>query len=314
MTRAKKKNQRPCNRHGFHGEVYWGTESYNAGLFQIYLDQVMRLAVTRYRWIGLPSTCDATFLERLLVERGRATIARDGKNGPWIVARAVYDGKLNLYDRPTRWIAQSRDQVRFQVTPRNGVMIYDSPTYSCMMPAIDMQVRELVDIQRTKQMNRLWQKIPFILETPQDMELTAVNLLSSIMGGEPATIQYRGVGSAIDVKKLDMDVPYLGGELTAAEVNVWNRIYTMLGISNITYKSERMIEDEVRSMSEPAGMQALAGLTMRRRAAEWCSKRMGCEVSCVWAQDNESENYNAVHSLKEATKILAGDTHGLAEV
>lgn len=111
-----------------------------------------------------------------------------------------------------------------------------------------------------------------------------------------------------------MNVPYIGEELTAAEQNVWNRIYTLLGISNITFKTERMIEDEVRSMSEPAGMLAASGIIERRHSAEVLSRLFGLDVSVIWRHDNESENANLLSNIKEMGNLIAGDTKGIGEV
>jgi hypothetical protein len=75
-----------------------------------------------------------------------------------------------------------------------------------------------------------------------------------------------------------------------------------------------MIEDEVRSMSEPATMMALSGLIERRRAADMLTDLIGNEVQVIWRRDNLSENVNALENVKEATKIIAGETKGLGEV
>lgn len=317
MSRTKRnRQQNPCG--GFDGEVYWGTADYNRRLLAAYRDQIAALALTRYEWVGLPDTIDPLFIERMLLYRGQVTIAapRVGRGlGTWVAAKCVTDGPLNLYQRPSKWWAegQGANTFRFRCDNRNGVVIYDNPTRTDLNNALDLCARELVDIQKTKQMNRLWQKVPFILVVPPDMELSGVNLLGNILGGQPATVANPSIRD-IDAYRLDMQVPYIGAELTAAEQNVWNRIYTLLGISNITYKSERMIEDEVRSMSEPAGMMAMSGLMERRRGAKILSERFGFgDVQVVWRADNQSQNYNLLGNLEKTAELLSGSTHGLAE-
>lgn len=316
MARSKRQQNQPYNVCGYHGEVYWGSEEYNKRLYDAYMTQVLNLAFTRFEWRGLPATVDALWLERCLLMRGVATVAhpiRDGRRGLWVATRAVTDGALNIYDRPSRWFAEARDLVRFGCTPKNGVLIYDNATRTCAIDALDLNVRELVDIQKTKQLNRFGQKIPYILVTPPDMELTAVNLLAQIMAGTPATIANKAIRD-IDAYKIDMAVPYLGTELTAAEQNVWNRIYTLLGISNVTFKSERMIEDEVRSMSEPASMMAMSGLVTRRQAANYLNDAFGLDVHVIWRADNESENINKLENVESAARIMAGTNKGMLEV
>lgn len=304
------------NRCGYMGEVYWGQFDYNERLYNAYMNQVMQLAISRYEWRGLPATVDPVWLERTLLCKGQATIARPrrgNRRGFWYAAQVMTDGPLNIYDRPSKWVAYSRDLLRFKVTPTNGVLIYDNVTRIPMLDSLDLAVRELVDIQKTKQVNRFHQKIPYILVTPSDGELSAENLLLNIMSGEPATIANPAV-AAIEPYNLKTDVPYLGAELTAAEQNVWNRIYTLLGIANVTYKSERMIEDEVRTMSEPASMMSLSGLIERRRAADYLSNLTGEQIQVIWRCDNLSDNINTVENVSDAAKIIAGQNKGLGEV
>lgn len=317
MSRNKNQNQsQKGNKCGYMGEVYWGSFDYNRRLYNAYLNQVMQLAISRFEWRGLPATVDPIWLERTLLVKGQATIARPRRGrrrGFWYAAQVMTDGPLNIYDRPSRWVAYSRDLLRFKVSPTNGVIVYDNSTRVPMLDSLDLAVRELVDIQKTKQVNRFHQKVPYILMTDPDTELTADNLLLNIMSGQPATIATNAI-SQIQTYQLDTKVPYLGAELTAAEQNVWNRIYTMLGIANVTFKSERMIEDEVRSMSEPATMMSLSGLIERRRAAAQLANLTGHDVQVIWRCDNLSENINNIENVQTAAKIIAGQNKGIGEV
>lgn len=313
---SRRRNKGVNRTGGWHSEIYWGTLDYNARLLSAYQDQIYQLALTRFEWVGLPKTVDQLYLERMLLFKGWATVAfprKGGKRGPWYSAKCVTDGELGIYDRPTRWIAYNRDKLRFNVTPENGVLVYDNVNRTPVLNALDLCARELVDIEKTRQMNRFAQKIPYTLVVPQDMELSATNLLNQILSGNPAVIANKTIRE-IEPYKLDMSVPYIERDLTAAEQNVWNRIYTTLGISNVTFKAERMIEDEVRSMSEPSSMMALSGLIERRRAAEYLNDRFGLNVSVVWRADNESDNYNTLKNLKETARLISGETKGIAEV
>lgn len=313
MSRRKgEQKPRNCDVGGFFGEVYWGSYDYNRRLYHAYRNQIIELALTRFEWVGLPDTVDAMALERTLLYKGMATIARNGTI--WYGLPMSTIGKPNVYQEPRRWYAQSNtDAGRFMCSPANGVVVYDSPTLNPKGNFIDLFARELVDVHKTQQMNRMHQKVPYMVVAPDEMELTAINLVKQIFGGEPAIVG-RPTLRDIEIDKVDLSVPYLGEQLSIQEANLWNRIYTFLGISSVTFKAERMIEDEVSNLSEPATLTALSGLVMRRRAAEKLNKRFGLDVQCVWRADNESENYNLVHNLKKLGNLYAGDTKGVGEV
>ena len=312
MARNKKPKQ-ACNRAD---EVYWGSLSDNGQLLSVYKNIFYMLAMTRFEWVGLPKTVDPLFLERQLLLGGHATIAqpkKGNKRGFWYSAKALQTGPLGVYDYPKSWQAYNRDQLRFNVSGKNGVWIYDNVMRFPLCAALDIFARELVDVQKTEQVNRFWQKLPFILVAPDDMDVSANNLLSQVMGGEPAIIANRYVKD-MEPYRLGFDVPFLGRELSAAEQNVLNKVYTILGIANLTFKSERMIEDEVHDMGEPSTLMKLSALTERRRAAEYLNTRFGMNVSVVWRTDYQSENFNLLESIEKSAKILTGNTKGLAEV
>lgn len=297
-------------------EVYWGSLAYNGQALSVVKNMFYMLAVSRFEWVGLPETVDPLFLERQLLLGGSATIAqpRKGKKrGFWYSAKAVPTGPLGVYDYPKSWQAYNRDQLRFNVTGKNGVWIYDNVMRFPLCAALDLYARELVDVQKTEQVNRFWQKLPFVLVAPDDMDLSAGSLISQVMGGEPAIIANRYI-KEMEPYRLGFDVPFLGRELSAAEQNVLNKVYTLLGIANLTFKSERMIEDEVHDMGEPSTLMALSALLERRRAAERLNTLFGMNVSVVWRTDYQSENFNLLESIEKSSKILTGTTKGLAEV
>lgn len=326
MSRNKGSHKRrDVCANGWLDEVYWGSADYNRRLYFAFRDMIIKLALTRFEWVGLPKTVDPWYLERTLLFNGAATIARPiksiegkDKHGFWYAARYVrQSARNNVYGRPCRWDAIGADgAMRFEVTSKNGVLVYDSVTEMPLLNIIELYSRELVDVHRTEQMNRMHQKIPYLIECSPDMELTAINYMKQILGGEPAIIANKGL-SDISLSAVSLNVPFLGEELSAAEATLWNKIYTSLGIANVTFKTERMIEDEVRSMSEPATKIALASLMTRRQALDKLKDRFPRDfgnAQVVWARDNESENYNALHNINSLVDMAAGDTKGLMEV
>jgi hypothetical protein len=144
------------------------------------------------------------------------------------------------------------------------------------------------------------QQIPFILKGPQQYKQIMVNMFKQVAGGEPALITTDGI-SAIDIEALQTGVKFLGEELAYDETNIWDRIFTMLGIENSPFKMERQTEDEVRAQKMPTNLISMNSLQPRRYAADFInthfSEYLDSEVKVVWRQDNESENWNFVHNI-----------------
>lgn len=298
-------------RHGYHRpDMYWQTASYNSQLFLMYRQHIIKLAMNRFKWINLPATCNERYLEMTLLYQGIATIAFPRKlEGMFFSTRVSQMSPPNLYDDPSRWLSVGNNGWQFRATPMNGTIVWDNRVRYPLMASIDMWARELVDIRRTKQINRMHVKTPYLIKCKPEQKQQAVNLYKQISGGEPAIITTDGIGT-IDVDVLKTEVPFLGEELTAEEINTWAQIYQMLGIQNLTYKAERMVQDEVNKRDEPSDIIALDGLNCRREACTKLNERfeqyLDEPIDCVWAKDNRSDNYNFTHNIEDMAEVDMG--------
>ena len=50
--------------------TYWQTEAYNQQLFTMFQSDLIELALSRFRWVNLPETCNERFLEWTLLTEG----------------------------------------------------------------------------------------------------------------------------------------------------------------------------------------------------------------------------------------------------
>lgn len=288
------------------GLFYWESEAYNQQLYNMFLDDIMSLAVNRYKWLNLPATCNARWLEWLLLTRGSATIASPGfirsLSGKLYTLECVQFGEPNAYNDPSRWIARGvTGRIHFNCTNRNGVWIWDNMTRYPLMQKCEIWARELVDVVRTKQVNRFHQKMPYIVQGDNKQKNMILNYIKQVAGYEQAIIANNSF-DGIEAKVLSTNVPYLGEELTIEEKNIWSNIYLTLGIKNLTYKAERMVQDEIDTQQAPTDLKALNGLQPRREAAEKLNNIFGTNIQVVWNQDNYSANYNLLNNIEEQAK------------
>lgn len=301
----------PWNSLDAYGHLnYWQSASDNDRIYLYYCDVITKMALSRFRWLNLPPTCDERYLEFMLVTQGTATIAYPRKMpGTFLSLQMAPQGKLNMYERPTRWLAIGQNGTRFQCDRNQGVVIYDNMTRYPLMDGIQLYANELTHLRITRRMNRLHQQIPFILTGPQEKKQDMTNLFKQVAGGEPAILATDEIQS-INYEALSTGVQFLGEELAVDEQNVWGRIYTMLGIKNTTLKQERQTEDEIHAQAAPTELVSMSSLSERRKAAAELNERFGAyleePIEVVWRQDNESENYNLTHNI--ASMLKAGES------
>lgn len=290
--------------------AFWQSAQLNSRLYMYYRNIITQMAMSRFRWINLPRTCDERYLEWVLTMEGCATIAFPSKmRGTFLSLKAADNGRPNMYGIASSWVAIGDNGTRFNCDRRNGVLIYDNETRFPIMSGIDLYANELTHLRMTKRMNRMHQQIPFILKGPQEKRQDMVNMFKQVAGGEPAILATDGI-EAIDYEALSTGVKYIGEELATDEVNVWNRIYTMLGITNSLFKAERMTEDEIRAQASPTTLIKMNSLEERRKAARLLNERFGeyldGEIQVVWRQDNESENFNFQHNIETQVRAIEG--------
>lgn len=310
---GKRRNQQKRNAPNCYGNrprhgMYWESADLNQSIYWYYIDIISRIAMSRFRWLNLPKTCDERFLEWCLCYEGVATIAFPKKmRGTFYSTQAVTNGPINVYDNPSSWRSFGNNGWNFNCDNTNGVLIYDNITRFPVMEGIQLYANELTHIRMTKRINRMHQQVPFILKGPQEKRQDMANLFKQVAGGEPAVLATDGI-EQIDYDALQTGVQYLGTELAEDEKNVWDRIYTMLGIENNPFKAERQTEDEIRAQKQPTGLILMSSLGERRKAADKLNDRFGKyltePIQVVLRQDNESENWNFMHNIQTELRTV----------
>lgn len=295
-------------------KLYWQSGELNLWWRQFFRKQLIQLALARFRWIDLPKTCDARYLEMQLLFQGMATIAQpDGAPGQFLSLRAIPEG-INIYGNPPRWRAQGDNGSDFTCDSHNAVMIYDNMLRAPMIGSFNLLAFEMADIMRTKQINRQHCKTPFVFTADQQYRQQLQQLYRSISDNEPAIVTTRGL-QGIDVSAIQTGVAFLGKELQEDLMATWNMAFTFLGISNLPFKSERQTADEIKDYGQPTELLTLNPLSCRREACDVFNDRFGTLVygretpkhlQCVWNEDFESDSYNVMHNLERMMGVSDG--------
>lgn len=285
---------------------YWQTDDYNSLCYQVNVDLLLAIAVNRFRWVGLPNTCDPRFLEIQLHRSGIATICHD-KNTPdvWQTLMAAPQGQFNDYGIPTKWIAKGMNATQYDVTPQNGELVYYSQTRLNPWGAIQQYAVKLTHIQRTSDVNLFHQHHPWVLVAPNEKKLELVNIFKQIAGYEPAILGDSGNKALMDLNDgncftLDLKVPYIGKELTEQYQNVLNQYLLFMGVPHIMFeKSERMITEEATAGNSVTNILLKNCLDSRR----WACKKLReldpvtfADTYVYLNDDWESYTYNYINN------------------
>lgn len=299
MSRKKRRGQES-------NPYYWQTEEYNQLCLQVNIDMLLAIAVNRFRWEGLPSTCDPRYLEMQLHRSGIATICHDTDTPDvWQTLMAAPQGEWNDYGIPTEWRARGYNDTDYKVTPATGELVYYSQTRLNPWGAIMQYAVKLTHIQRTSDVNLIHQQHPWVMLMPREKQMELTNIFKQIRGYEPAILGDSANKALLELNEgncftLDLKVPFLGKELTEQYQNVLNQYLLFMGVPHIMFeKSERMITEEATAGNSTTNILLKNCLDARR----WACKQLRELAPSVFGDlqvylndDWESYNYNYLNN------------------
>lgn len=299
---GKRNRKRQDNE--FYTDHFWESDSYNFRAYNKNLDMLLALAINRFRWEGLPETCDARYLEKILHRNGVATLSykRDEPARIYTTLQAMPTGVYNMYGLPTTWRAVGYDGLTdYEVDGENGELCYYSYARVSPWNALEIYARKMAHYERTEDVNLTQQMKPFIGIAPQEKKLELVNLLKQVQGGEPAILGDEGFLDLVNkVTVLDTKVPIITEELARSHQNVLNQALLYLGIPHLAFeKGERMIEDEARANTAPTNIMLLDCLDARREFVAKANKKFGLNIRVYFNEDLESYNFNYTHNIEQ---------------
>lgn len=301
---------------------YWQTESYNGLCFTVNTNVLLSIAMNRFRWVGLPETCDPRFLEMQLHTTGIATICHDPDMPDiWQSLMALPQGTPNAYGVPTTWLARGMDQSEYKVTPKNGEIIYYSQTRTDPWGIILQYATKLTHIQRTVDLNLMHQQKPWVMVAPQEKRLELLNIFKQISGYEPAILGDQSLLALNEgnVFTLDLKVPFIGSELTELYQNTLNQFLLYMGVPHVMYeKSERMLSQEISTGNATTNIILKNCLDSRRWACDRLQKLSPStfgDIGVYLNEDWESYTYNYINNLeRQESAGKGGDNNELVEV
>lgn len=290
-------------RRDFFRDRFWESANYNFRAYQANFDLLLSLALNRFRWVGLPDTCDARFLEWTLHRNGLATLSykEDEPTRVFTTLTAMPYGTYNMYGYPTQWRAVGYDGLTdYECTDVNGALCYYAFSRISPWNALEIYARKMAHYSRTEDVNLTQQMSPWIGIAPQEKRQELVNLFKQIEGGEPAVLGDTGLLDLVDkIKVLDVKVPLITEDLARSSQNVFNQALLYLGIPHLAFeKGERMIEDEARANTAPTNVMLLDCLQARRQFCDAVNKRFDLDIHVYFNDDIESYNFNYINNIE----------------
>lgn len=258
--------------------------AYYNNWYQYYTRQLIELALTVYKWEGLPDSVDPRFLEEQLLRNGKVVFVKSPTIG-YATLQVIETGSIDQYFTPTQRYAiapnlQKLADIKFDNT--DSVMIYNNYMRTGDLVSLDLFAQELAEIKATIHVNAQAQKAPRVFTTDDKQKLSAFNVVSKMDQWEPVIVTNNKLAlGKMDV--MDNSAPYVIDKLDLHEKQIWNEVMTYLSINNANQdKKERVQTAEVNANNSQVITMGLARLKAREDAAVRINRMFpSLNVRCV---------------------------------
>lgn len=257
-----------------------------------YIDKLTELAMSCFEWKGLPDSCDSSFLEKTLFEKGKVLFFEDEVLGHLTLPCST-GGELNVYGIEQVRHVNAINGYTNTKTNKDSVIIYNNYTRTSSLDDVLYYAQKLAEIDRTIDINVNRQKTPMIILCDEKQQITVRKLYEDYEGNEPVIFGEKALGQ--EMKILKTDAPYVAQQLYDLKQSIWQEALTCLGIPNSSIeKRERVNTAEIEANNAGTVAMRYPRLEMRKQACEKINKMFGLQVS-VEFRDNMTAGNDGVN-------------------
>ena len=268
----------------------------NMRTYRLYLDQILEIAISRYKWNGLPNTIDERFLELTLCGKNGTVLFFNDENIGFLALPCTMSGRFNVYNIPIQRRAYAVNGYQATRDDTNSVIIYSNQLHNGMSVynRLVQYAKDLYLIDSIIMVNVNAQKTPLMLLADEKQMLTLKNLYMKYDGNQPFIFGDRNDLNPNSIQALVTGAPYVADKLYELKQNIWNEVLTFLGVPNVQVtKKERMITDEVNRGLGGVFASRYSGLLSRQQACDQINEMFGLNLSVEYRNEAETDNVKA---------------------
>lgn len=276
--------------------AFISTLNENIRTYRLYLDQILEIAIARYKWNGLPKTIDERFLELTLCGKNGAVLFFKDENIGHLALPCTMSGRFNVYKIPIQRRAYAVNGYQATRDDTNSVIIYSNQLHNGMSVynRLVQYAKDLYLIDSIIMVNVNAQKTPLMLLADEKQMLTLKNLYMKYDGNQPFIFGDRNDLNPNSIQALVTGAPYVADKLYELKQNIWNEVLTFLGVPNVQMnKKERLITDEVNRGLGGVFASRYSGLLSRRQACEQINEMFGLNLSVEYRNESETDYVKA---------------------
>lgn len=256
----------------------------NKRTYIFYLERLMELSISMFKWKNVPDSIDTRFLEKTLFENGSAVYFKDEVLGDLALPVAM-NGRWNVYNVPINRRAYATNGYQKNLDDKNSVIIFNNMIRTNSALTCRIYAKRLYNLDRIIDVNANAQKTPVVVQGTEQQYLTVKNLAKEYDGNAPFIFGDKNLDLNA-LKAISTGAPFVADKIYQLKTQIWNEALTYLGINNINYqKKERMISDEVLRNQGGTIASRYSRLNSRRQAADMINKMFGTNIKVDYRED-----------------------------
>lgn len=264
----------------------------NKSAYYTYYTQLLEIAISRFKWINLPDTVDARFLEVILNTKGFALFFKDEDIG-YLGMNTTIGGRLSNYNIPINRQAFASNGYRANRTIKDSVIVWNNLIHTNGQTKLLEFAKDLYNLECIIRTNANAQKTPLMILCDERTRLTMENLYQKYQGNAPFIFgSSRNTDlSVTSIQAMNTQAPYLADKLYQLKTNIWNEALTFLGIPNVSVsKKERMVTDEVNRMQGGVFASRYSATEARKQACNEINKMFGLNIDVEFREGSQISN------------------------
>lgn len=251
----------------------------NNATWSSWFNRLYAIAMSVFKWEGLPATVDERFMEMVLFWRGNGLYFSDEIMGQLFLPMATASD-LDVYGYPKLRQAVSYNYTSDFKDASNSVVVYDNYSRYPVAATVKMYATRLYNLDMTIDVNVRAQKTPVLILCDNKSRLTLQNVYQQYDGNMPVIYGSKALFDSSAFQVLKTDAPYHGSEFQALKRQLLEECLCYLGVeANTNEKSERLVSNEIVSNMGSTEALRLNRLKARRQAAEEINRIFGTNIS-----------------------------------
>jgi len=245
------------------------------------LNNLMKLAMNRFVYKGLPDEIDARFIERVFIREGSLIFFFFEELDKYMVTRYSCMTPLDIYDNPTSFRAIANNGFTADVAPDDAIVGFDNALRIVTTGSIELYAQRLADVIRTSDTNRFHQKKPYIITAPEEKVQDMRQMIMNIRENDSMIVGLSGI-SDIQVNTISTQSPFIGKDLADQYYDLFTNICSFLGIICNRTTGGNTVANETKGAMQATLIARQDYLEQRKIWCENINKRYNLNVSVDW--------------------------------